>query len=93
MNFMQMQMRINPDDTAWRTFKAPPSQFQGAPFFIADARARFYSKDEVEAFTKELDKVLNPDKYFGSQEDYNKFNMEFMEKIRTDSKSTPPVKQ
>lgn len=93
MNFMQMQMRINPEDLSWRTFKAPPSQYHGVPFFVADASARFYSKEEVEAFTNELDKILNPDKYFTSQEAYNQFNMAFIEKVRTDSKSSPPVKE
>lgn len=94
MHIMQLQLRINPDDASWRTFKAPASQFQGAPFFIADARARYYSKEEVEEITRQLDKILNPDTFFSTQDEYSRFYLEFTEKMRVnqEEKVMEPVR-
>ena len=82
MHIMMLQLRINPDDPSWRTFKAPVSQYQGAPFFVADAYAPFFSKEEVDGITVDLDKLLNPDKYFSKQEEYAVFYEEFQKKMR-----------
>jgi hypothetical protein len=80
MRLLQLQIPINANDTIWRGFKMPDSQFRGVPVFITVADARFYSKEEVKQITTGLDKVLNPDKFFNSQPEYLVFYGEFMKK-------------
>ena len=79
MQLMQIQIAINPNDTAWRSFQMPSSQFKGIPIFRAEMNAPFYSEQQVMAIKNELEKILKPDKYFTTQEEYNKVLQSFSE--------------
>jgi hypothetical protein len=101
MMLMQLRIPIQPDDKSWATWNVLPSpqdstktiridrMSQGFAPFIARADAPYYSQSQVSEIKISLEKILNPDLYFSSQEDFMKSYQEFMDKfvfIKADQK-------
>jgi hypothetical protein len=90
---IQIQIPIQPDDKSWTTWNIMPSpqdstktiridrMAQGYAPFIARADAPYYSSSQVNEIKISLEKILNPDLYFSSQEEFMKYYQEFMDKF------------
>jgi hypothetical protein len=49
MEILQMRIPVNPKDTNIRHIRFAPEVPKGAPFFYLDAKAKCYSKAEVDS--------------------------------------------
>ena len=90
---MQLRIPIQPDDKSWVNWNIMPSPqdssktlrldrlAQGFAPFIARHDAPYYSSKQVKEIQTALEKILNPDGYFATQEEFMKYYQEFMGKF------------
>jgi hypothetical protein len=90
---MQIHIPIQPDDKSWVHWNLMPSlqdstktiridrMVQGYAPFIAREDAPYYSATQVKEIQLGLEKILNPDGYFLTQEEFMVFYREFNEKF------------
>jgi hypothetical protein len=99
MMLMQLRIPIQPDDKSWVHWYEIPNpkdtsqiiridrKAQGYAPFIALQDAPYYSVTQVKEIQYSLERILNPDNYFSTEEEYMRYSSEFMEKwvfIRTE---------
>jgi hypothetical protein len=90
---MQLRIPIQPDDKSWVHWNIMSSLYdsiktiridrmvQGYAPFIPRQDAPYYSSSQVKEIQISLEKILNPDGYFSTQEEFKKFYREFMGKF------------
>jgi hypothetical protein len=90
---LQIKIPTQPDDKSWVHWNVMPSlqdstktiridrMVQGYAPFIPINDAPYYSASQVKEIQISLEKILNPDGYFLTQEEFMKFYSEFIEKF------------
>jgi hypothetical protein len=90
---LQIKIPIQPDDKSWVHWNVMPSlqdstktiridrMVQGYAPFIPRNDAPYYSAAQVKEIQISLEKILNPDGYFLTQEEFMVFYREFNEKF------------
>jgi len=93
MMLIQVRIPIQPDDKSWVNWYATPSlqdstktiridrRAQGFSPFIARHDAPYYSSAQVKEIQLSLERILNPDGYFATQEEFRVFYQEFLDKF------------
>ena len=93
MMLIQMRIPIQPDDKSWVHWNVMPSpqdstktiridrKVQGYAPFIPRHDAPYYSSSQVKEIQISLEKILNPDGYFSTQEEFMGFYRTFLGKF------------
>jgi hypothetical protein len=89
---LQLKIPIQPTDKSWAKWNFIPSlqdstktiridrMVQGNAPFIPREDAPYYSAVQIKEIQLSLEKILNPDGYFTTQEEYLKYSREIMER-------------
>jgi len=93
MMLMQLRIPIQPNDKSWVHWNVMPSvqdstktiridrKVQGYAPFIPRNDAPYYSAIQIKEIQISLEKILNPDYYFSTQEEFMRFYREFFGKF------------
>ena len=58
IELMQVEIRLHPDDTMFNNVKFDHLPVKGFPFFTADARKDFYTKEQRDSVLRKIDALF-----------------------------------